>query len=220
MEFAARWGALGSEGTCCILLLNEDGSEQYPHAVAWGESIEIWVHEIASMRSAVAFWDAARHEQHKLLEACIKIDGDCVSWSSVPILRSSFISITDTGFRPERLAQIRQHGLVRAAHYIVQDLINEGLRARVHEQLRWNADLERLAIQIVPINLIGAMWLQFATAVEGGHEYGQCEVCKNWFEVTPGSGRPDKRYCSDACRMRAYRKRKAAKNDALVNRKE
>ena len=52
------------------------------------------------------------------------------------------------------------------------------------------------------------MWLQFANAIEGDRDYAQCVECASWFEIAPGSGRPDKRYCSDACRMRAYRKRK------------
>ena len=32
-----------------------------------------------------------------------------------------------------------------------------------------------------------------------------------WFEIAPGKGRPEQRFCSNACSMRAYRKRKATK---------
>ena len=40
-----------------------------------------------------------------------------------------------------------------------------------------------------------------------------------WCELSPQTGRSDKIYCSDACRMRAYRKRKSAtvsKTEALA----
>jgi hypothetical protein len=39
----------------------------------------------------------------------------------------------------------------------------------------------------------------------------QCKECPNWFSVHPGTFRPEKLFCSDACRMRAYRKRKERK---------
>ena len=71
-------------------------------------------------------------------------------------------------------------------------------------------DLTRPRLRIEPKHLLAAMWLELALAVEGNTNYRPCDVCPTWFEVAPGSGREDKMYCSDACRMRAYRKRKAA----------
>lgn len=71
-------------------------------------------------------------------------------------------------------------------------------------------DPTRPRLRIEPKDLLAAMWLELALAVEGNSNYRPCDVCPTWFEVAPGSGREDKTYCSDACRMRAYRKRKAA----------
>jgi hypothetical protein len=59
-----------------------------------------------------------------------------------------------------------------------------------------------------PVNLLAAMWLQFAAATEGATTFSPCQECSVWIDTVPGSNRPDKKYCSDACKMRAYRKRK------------
>jgi hypothetical protein len=37
-----------------------------------------------------------------------------------------------------------------------------------------------------------------------------CVQCRKWFTLEAGRGRSDKEYCSNACRMRAYRKRKGS----------
>ncbi len=63
-------------------------------------------------------------------------------------------------------------------------------------------------LSILPPDLETALWLQLAIAVTDAHEIRRCEECPTWFEVTPGKGRPEKHYCSSACSMRAYRKRK------------
>ena len=66
-------------------------------------------------------------------------------------------------------------------------------------------------LSISPPDLETALWLQLAIAVTDAPEIKKCEECPTWFEVAPGKGRPEKKYCSDACSMRAYRKRVAAK---------
>jgi hypothetical protein len=63
-------------------------------------------------------------------------------------------------------------------------------------------------IKMVPHDLVGFMWVQFAEAVVGGKDFRQCASCAAWMEIAPGHGRPEKSYCSNACRMRAYRRRK------------
>jgi hypothetical protein len=62
---------------------------------------------------------------------------------------------------------------------------------------------------IVPDGLIGALWLQFARAVERDSRFRQCAECGIWFELAPGTARADKLYCSTPCRTKAYRKRQA-----------
>ena len=57
-------------------------------------------------------------------------------------------------------------------------------------------------------SLIHALWAQFLLAIDGNLNLRACVQCRKWFTLEAGRGRSDKEYCSNACRMRAYRKRK------------
>jgi hypothetical protein len=61
---------------------------------------------------------------------------------------------------------------------------------------------------IRPSTLLNALWTKLALAIDGSESLRTCIECKIWFTTKAGRGRSDKEYCSDACRMRAYRKRK------------
>ena len=99
--------------------------------------------------------------------------------------------------------------LVKPALHYVQSTINEKLEGRASPRLLWDAKRERLGLYIVPDGLIGALWLQFARAVERDSQFRQCAECGIWFELAPGTARADKLYCSTPCRTKAYRKRQA-----------
>lgn len=88
-------------------------------------------------------------------------------------------------------------------------LVSEGLRDRIDFAL--GASDGRSSLIIRPKGLIGALWLQAARAVAGNRDLKQCAECATWYEVSAEHARPDKIFCSDACRMRAYRRRKKEK---------
>src|SRR5262249_2478813 len=91
----------------------------------------------------------------------------------------------------------------------LQMLTNRCLRKSCSPALLLEPNGLSFCMRMVPHHLLGFMWVQFAEAVAGGKEFRQCASCSRWMEIAPGQGRPEKHYCSDACRMRAYRKRKA-----------
>jgi hypothetical protein len=64
----------------------------------------------------------------------------------------------------------------------------------------------RLCIR--PNSLAHALWAQLLLAIDGNANLAACVQCRKWFTMEAGHGRSDKEYCSNACRMRAYRKRK------------
>jgi hypothetical protein len=66
----------------------------------------------------------------------------------------------------------------------------------------------RLCIR--PHSLVHALWVQLLMAIDGNVNLGACVQCRKWFTLEAGRGRSDKEYCSNACRMRAYRKRKVS----------
>jgi hypothetical protein len=64
----------------------------------------------------------------------------------------------------------------------------------------------RLCIR--PATLFDALWAQLLLKIDGNANLSACVQCRKWFTLEAGRGRSDKEYCSNACRMRAYRKRK------------
>ena len=109
----------------------------------------------------------------------------------------------------EILARFVPGDPIGPALHCMQNLINEHLHQRASPRLLWEQSRDRLGLYIVPEGLIGALWLQFARAVERDAKFRQCPECGTWFEIAPGRGRTDKQFCSTACRTRAYRTRQA-----------
>jgi hypothetical protein len=68
----------------------------------------------------------------------------------------------------------------------------------------------RLKGELVASSLADLLMVQLVSAAEAEVRHRRCEQCRTFFPVRAGLGRPEKKYCSDACRMRAYRQRKTA----------
>ena len=115
--------------------------------------------------------------------------------------------IAGTHLGDDVLERFVQGDLVKPALHYVQSKINKQLQGRASPRLLWDANRERLGLYIVPNGLVGALWLQFARAVERDSQFRQCAECGIWFELAPGTARADKLYCSTPCRTKAYRKR-------------
>lgn len=103
--------------------------------------------------------------------------------------------------------------------------INAALRENAAPSLIYSASDDKAILRIVPQNLLGAMWVQLARAIDGGKTYARCEVCGELWEVAPDSDyspeargvhRSNKRYCSNKCRSKALRvrQRRARELDA------
>ena len=123
----------------------------------------------------------------------------------------------DPGYDPGRKASDFIYGNVGQQDEVFQigmsnlrRLINVKLASGVSPKLHWERNRSRLGIYLTPQDLLAAMWLQMALAVDGDKNYRQCPECQNWFEVSPSTARSDKVFCSTACRVRAYRRRKDA----------
>ena len=79
-----------------------------------------------------------------------------------------------------------------------------------------------------PSSLIGAIWVQAALAISERKVFRPCPVCKRPIEISrSGGARTDTVFCSDRCKSRDYRQRRAecqqtccAPFDASANRQE
>jgi hypothetical protein len=111
----------------------------------------------------------------------------------------------------ERIANVigksRAEVLERRQRY---DAERKGLGTEANVLLRNDARNNSARLCIKPRDLINAMYTQLALAIDGNVNLRSCLECRNWFTLEAGRGRSDKEYCSNACRMRAYRKRKGS----------
>jgi hypothetical protein len=217
--FADRFGLLGGNLAEQIPLNDQRNARGVP--LGTGESLAAWRDEILMMRLAIDVWEAARHGDVERLERVIfwKEDGSGVEILSHPDLAHG--QVPDPPARVERaliagthldedvLGRFVRGDLVKPALHYVQSTINRQLEGRASPRLVWDANRERLGLYIVPDGLVGALWLQFARAVERDRQFRQCAECGIWFELAPGTARADKLYCSTPCRTKAYRKRQA-----------
>lgn len=199
--FASKYGQLGGDiaKTCYVwhqllpplldtelsaLPFSIDG--KYPYYRFFGETLRGWRSEIKVMKRAVALWEHLKAGKKRPVRFHLENE-----WGT------------------EAVACLRQDEIIIKGHELLRDDINKHLLKRISPEVQLGHSKEDLGLKIVPDSLIGAIWLQFALAVDGDKEYRLCDVCKEkWFELRPGKNRKDREYCSDACRLRAYRERK------------
>ena len=217
--FADRFGPLGRNIEKPIPLYDQPNAKGVP--VGTGEPLGAWSDEILIMRYAVELWEAARNGDIATLERVIrwKPDGSGVEIAGHPgVARGQLpeapvwverTTIADTHFGDGVLERFVPGDLVYPALHYLQSKINQKLEGRASPRLFWDTKRERLGLYIVPDGLVGALWLQFARAVERDSRFRQCAECGIWFELAPGTARADKLYCSTPCRTKAYRKRQA-----------
>jgi hypothetical protein len=216
--FADKYGLLGGDLSVLILLQGMGAPSEAEIGV--GESRKAWAEEIRAMRQAVALWD--------MLQAG---DTDKLSrhfwWEGQNILKyvSDPPSVPGEGLggappttqpQPESfsvrgawLERFHPGDVIEPARYAVQRLVNRHLKEWGSSQLLWERRSTRLRLHLVPDGLAGALWLQFARAIDGEKTYRRCRECPTWFELSPDIARTNRFYCSDACRLKAYRRRKA-----------
>ncbi len=209
LEFANKYGDLGA-ATETIILGNSLGR---------GERIDLWTREVEAMREAVNLREAAMRGDLAYLRTRIvwDEDGKRVRYQAPGGRGGSVIAMkTDLPDRfNTRMGNLIPGDPVLPALLYVQEQVNERLAAHAAARLLWGDRWLRgkrkswFHLHVVPKNLLGAMWLQLAAAVEGKREYRQCAApgCNRWFELKPDTNRPDKIYCSDACKSRAWRAR-------------
>jgi hypothetical protein len=238
VAFANRYGRLGAPARIDILPpeLDQDseaaarwsmdlGEPVAGFPVRSGEPFGVWCYEILAMHRAVELWEMLRRKDDEGLAKRI-------SWYRVPGEKVVVFYDDHLGdppdfseglFTPERdhhiiaseqnspeiLEEFSPGDRYDPAWVYLERAIKERLTVGASPRPMRERNPDRLSLRISPNSLLGAMWLQFALAVEGNKEHRQCEACKTWFEVSAQAARTSKRYCRAACRVRAHRERQA-----------
>ena len=173
------------------------------------------------MQRMVELWDFLRAEKKAGLQSRILWSEDFsgVRYTTHPALQphdplpsqEPFLSvwIATQDLHPERFRHFTPGDVVAPALYYIQEVANKHMAERIAPRLLWNKGRTRVSLHMVPDSLIGAIWLQFARAVEGEKNYRNCALCQRWYEVSPQAARKNRIFCSNACRVQSYRDRKA-----------
>jgi hypothetical protein len=199
IAFADRFGFLALP---CRGLLTADSREveraergfRHGHlCFCEGWPLDWWVEDISAMRRAVELWEAVRRG-----------DAGDVSRRLEPYPSAEGVMFQDT-HRPEWPPS----DPYRAALLQIESAINTNLGRGVYPRVCWDSAGTSLNFTVAPLELLGALWLQFAWAVAGKAEYRACRECGRLFEVSrsESGSRADRMFCSTGCRVKAYRQR-------------
>src|ERR1035441_8390476 len=199
LQFANKYGHLGGVASVPIAVPGEPDTSS-------GEPFEEWKVSILRLRDIVLTWEAAHEPNKEILSAYIRWEPGGVFYRSVG---DATLIASETA--AELMARFTPGDLVMPAMYIVQRRINERLSEYgVTPKLLWNRSEGGLVLRLSAHSLIGAIWLQFAKAVEGNKEYKQCQNarCRRWIEVGGNrTARSDKKFCSPSCKSDAHRRK-------------
>ena len=172
-----------------------------------GESLRFWREEIGNLRRAVELWTALRDGATDVIARRVRWDG---SWAVAYHDESLRMWIAAEEFSPELLRIFPPGNIVKPAWHALLRIVNAKLQDTASPQLRWaSSDMTRPALYQCPRDLLSALWLQFARAIDGKRAYARCQECRNRFEInSPDGSRSDKQFCTTACRARNWRKRR------------
>jgi hypothetical protein len=220
LGFAHRHGAL-TDGES--VYLSEGGTAQ-------GHSLELWKDEIHAMQDALKLWEAVRKRQPVDVQSLIGARRD--DFRTYPeyllrVWRSQWRSVAGyartAGSGVEQVADEAGFDDIDRALFVLQEASNSRLDANTSFGLLFDpaavlpSDLKRpaprpgrLEARVTPLNLLGALWLQFIDSMGDKREFRRCEECGEWLAISPRARRNHSRYCDKPCKYRAYRKRRKA----------
>lgn len=164
-----------------------------------------WENEITLMSRAIALWKAIDGRDARALRSLIEFEWDEDEdqiYCKFTGLELVSVLVTD----PPAAEGPRYVAGAKAllARVLSNQLYEGGTHLEVVEDVKTG-----FRPRIVPGTLISALWMQFAMAVCENKQFRRCDTCGKPFEVSPEVARTNRRTCSDACKSRAYRQRKA-----------
>ncbi len=172
-----------------------------------GETLAVWKRGVWSLRRAVKEWDAYR-------EGVFDSSSDLFLWDDsgrdVPLSQAEDYILRPDEDDEDEAAPAAPPDLDRdeAALRGLKHEVNANLREEgVDPLLMGGPDDDRLRLHLVPRNLLAALWLQLAEAIDRERDYRRCELCGKWFDITSDDAGARKMFCSNACRSKAYRQR-------------
>lgn len=211
VAFANRFGPLGTDLSTAIVDVVPEMSELMGIELYWAEPIDQWLAEAADMARAISLWELIQSGNSsvfvtKLTKGTARLKIKTGSPECKHIEKDWVLA--KKADNPERFQEIAETDEKDWALLLLAQWINRGAQGRTDLWLGLSGG--GLGSVLMPKGLIGALWQQARQSIDGNVDFLKCLECSDWFGISAEEARPEKLYCSDACRMRAYRKRKKA----------
>lgn len=206
--------------------LEREGSKKY---YCEAEHLERWYTEAQQLRLCLVLWELMSSKEHTALGQHLSLNDDALT-IKMPFVSpnlQAFANAIWNKFDPDI-----QNVEIEETPYQMLRLWFDGGIAPVDEPLdvalrffeliinahlgltaptaSINLSLKRFQITVQPYSFLGALWLQFAQALDGQKSYNVCTHCGNWFDIGKWGSRRDKKYCSASCKQAAYDSRQRA----------
>jgi hypothetical protein len=106
--------------------------------------------------------------------------------------------------------------LMRDPKAYVLDLGQNLLDGTIHEETSagkskvsrtYENKQSRVLVRLAFPDFFSAVWMQFALSLMEGKRYRMCETCGKEFEESAGVNRSHQEFCSNKCRVKAFRRR-------------
>lgn len=214
LEFARKYGMLSDSRFSQTVI----SDPKLPYSHRQGELVSVWQREIKEISRITTLWNRTNA-------------GD-VEWLAKRIVRppsTNLISYAEPvgGVNPFRVATtlnsvtvgevepLEPGDLIKPARALVARMVDRHLGQSASPRLlfvREGRGQGSAPMRLIPNDLLGALWLQFAQAVAQDDRYFVCEVCGSWFVAKRMQGsKPMRHYCpGSACKSKAQRQRKTA----------
>lgn len=209
ITFANRFGPLGADLSTAIVDVVPEEPWKMGTSLFWAEPIEYWRAEAEDMARVIILSELIQAGDRtvfttQLTRGAARLK---IKTGSPHDKRLEKVWIlAKKAEDPEQFQKIAQTGQQDWPERLLAQWLESGLHGRTNFGV--TGTITGLAPTMTPMGLIGALWLQATLAIAGKANFLQCRECRTWFEVSTKVARPDKRFCSNACRMRAYRQRK------------
>lgn len=175
------------------------------NAFSEGMTLYEWKCVRADMEAAVDLWQGIEQKNSERLRRHVTWRRDKAVICSPLLPRHRFDGAMEEHPRPpfHPRENYRTGDLVAPARDLLDWVISTRPASQIELQpLRLPSKALTFSLEVN--TLLNALWIQFAIAVSGGSEIRRCETCGKPFQPK----RTDQVFCSDTCRVSAYRKRR------------
>lgn len=203
-RFASRYGMLGLRS---------------PHTTEWefgsqqisGEALDQWRWHIEVVKLTLVVQTALQAGDimtlRQVYEAWLDLRVFCYLDGNVSLHPDDF----PTGPQPDIWwTDPRCEVDIVEVRYSLGDILTAALKGHLSPKIV-PTESASFDLFMVPDSLVSAMWYQVTQLVVGHKEFRCCarSGCDAWIEISLGltGSRSSKRYCTDGCRMKAYRMR-------------